>query len=186
LVEDTLQRLARVHRSNIEHWVYLSEPLVDPKGLEIPTTWTLALQSGSDLGGRLESAFREAFQAGRERMVVLGSDSPTLPLDYVGRAFDELAKQDAVLGPAEDGGYYLVGCSTFVPGITWGSDRVFAQSTEALSRAGRRYELLPVWYDIDSEKDLVRLRKELHELETSNPAEFPRRTARVLAGVWRA
>ncbi len=98
-------------------------------------------------------------------MVLLGSDSPTLPLEYVGQAFKELVDREAVLGPAEDGGYYLVGCSTFVPelfrDVDWGTDRVLAQSKDALANANREFTLLPAWYDVDSEKDVARLRSEL-------------------------
>ncbi len=165
LVEDTLERLARVGGNALERWLYVSEPLAGQDALEIPSAWTLALQNGDDLGIRMESAFRDAFHEEPGRMLLLGSDSPTLPLEYVGQAFKELVDRDVVLGPAEDGGYYLVGCSTFVPelfrSIDWGTDRVLSQSKEALSLAEREFTLLPTWYDVDSQEDLARLRSEL-------------------------
>jgi rSAM/selenodomain-associated transferase 1 len=165
LVEDTLERLTRVGGNTLERWLCVSEPLTGQDALEIPPVWTLALQNGDDLGSRMESAFRDVLQEEPGRMLLLGSDSPTLPLEYVGQAFKALVDREVVLGPAEDGGYYLVGCSTFVPelfrGIDWGTDRVLSQSKEALSQANRKFTLLPAWYDVDSQEDLVRLRSEL-------------------------
>ena len=186
-VEDTLERLARFRRPGLERWLYLSEP--SPEHLDVAPTWSSALQTGDDLGARMEDVFRQAFEDGRERVVIVGSDSPTLPLDYLDQAYAALAAHDAVLGPAEDGGYYLVGSSRFIPellrGITWGSSRVLEQSTEALSRAGRSFHLLPSWYDVDTAEDLSRLQKELVQLQTVPCSQLPRRTARALASFLR-
>ena len=66
-------------------------------------------QGHGDLGVRLERAFREAFQSGTERVVIVGSDCPGLTSEILRKAFDGLADHDLVLGPAEDGGYYLIG-----------------------------------------------------------------------------
>ena len=137
----------------------------------------------------MEGAFRQAYEDGRERIVIVGSDSPTLPLEHLDQAYEALAAHDVVLGPAEDGGYYLVGSSRFAPellrGITWGSSRVLEQSTEALSRAGRSFHLLPPWYDVDTAGDLLRLEKELAELQAGPGSGFPRRTAAALASFFR-
>ena len=188
LVEDTLERLARFRRPGLEHWLYLSEPS-SPEQLDVAPTWSSALQTGDDLGARMEGAFRQAYEDGRERVVIVGSDSPTLPLDYLDQAYQALAAHDVVLGPAEDGGYYLVGSSRFVPellrGITWGSSRVLEQSTEALSRASRSFHLLSSWYDVDTADDLLRLEKELVELQAVPSSGFPRRTAAALASFFR-
>ena len=165
LVEDTLERLTRVGGNALERWLYLSEPLASQDALEIPSDWTMALQSDDDLGGRMENAFRDALHEEPGKMILLGSDSPTVPLEYVGQAFKEMVDREVVLGPAEDGGYYLIGCSTLVPelfqSIDWGTDRVLSQSKDALANANREFALLPAWYDVDSEKDLARLRTEL-------------------------
>ena len=184
LVEDTLERIARFRRPGLEHWLYLSEPS-SPEQLDVAPAWSSAIQAGDDLGARMEGAFRQAYEDGRDRIVIVGSDSPTLPLDYLEQAYEALATQDVVLGPAEDGGYYLVGSSRFIPellrGITWGSSRVLEQSTAALSRAGRSFHLLPSWYDVDTAEDLSRLQKELVQLQAVPRAGFPRRTAAALA-----
>jgi len=135
----------------------------------------------------MATVFHRAFQDDRERVVMVGSDSPTLPLDYLRQAFEALADHDVVLGPAEDGGYYLVGTSRSVPelfrDISWGSDRVLQQSTKALADGARTFQLLPVWYDIDDHDDLLRLQRELDELRTTRPSEIPRRTAAALASL---
>ncbi|MFQ5793323.1 MAG: TIGR04282 family arsenosugar biosynthesis glycosyltransferase, partial [Acidobacteriota bacterium] len=151
LVEDTLERLALVSRPGLEHRLYLSEPLEDPRDLQPGPRWKVGLQAPGNLGARLEVVFREAFGAGLERMVVLGSDSPTVPLERVHGAFEELRAHDAALGPARDGGYYLLGCSRFLPelfrDISWGNPQVLEETIGALSRAGRRFKLLEEWYD---------------------------------------
>lgn len=188
LVEDTLERLARFRRPGLQRWLYLSEPS-PAKRLDITPAWSSALQTRGDLGARLEGAFRQAYEDGLERVVIVGSDSPTLPLDYLDQAYEALSAHDVVLGPAEDGGYYLVGTSCFVPellrGITWGSPRVLEQSTEALSRAGRSFHLLPPWYDVDTSEDLLRLEKERAALHALKHSEFPRRTAAALSSFFR-
>jgi len=180
LVEDTLERLGRWTRAGLERWLYLSEA---PSGLQLDVSpaWRSTVQTGDDLGERMKRAFRQAYEDGLDRVVILGSDSPTLPLDYVGQAFDALGTNDVVLGPADDGGYYLVGTSVLVPemfrGISWGSSRVLDQTTDALSRAGRSFRLLPFWYDVDTAEDLLHLEKELERLRSVGLPEFPRRTA---------
>lgn len=183
LVEDTLERLERWTRSGLERWLYLSEAL--SMQLDVAPAWRSRVQTGDDLGERMEDAFRRANEDGRDRVVILGSDSPTLPLDYLDQAFDLLGTNDVVLGPADDGGYYLVGTSVLVPemlrGIAWGSSRVLEQTTRALSRAGRSFHLLPSWYDVDTAQDLLRLEQELERLRSVGPAELPRRTAAVVS-----
>ena len=188
LVEDTLERLGRFQRSGLERWLYLSEPSSEEQ-LDVGPAWRSALQASGDLGERMEHAFREADDGEFHRVVIVGSDSPTLPLRYLAEAYDALAVYDVVLGPAEDGGYYLVGTSRFVPDlwrdIKWGSSRVLDQSTEALSRAGRSFHLLPPWYDVDTGEDLERLAKELSGPPAAQTSELPRRTAAVLESFFR-
>ena len=123
-------------------------------------------QKGSDLGGRILDTFRRLFARGFRRVVVIGSDSPTLPVARLTGAFDALQKgAEVVLGPAEDGGYCLVGATRLLPPlfkkIPWGSDRVMRTTLAALDRHGARTVLLPPWYDIDLPRDLERVRREI-------------------------
>ncbi len=123
-------------------------------------------QSGADLGGRLRDTFRRLFSRGFRRVAVIGSDSPTLPPAILKTAFAALRRDgDVVLGPAEDGGYYLVGARHPVPQIfdriPWGTDRVMEATLAALDRRGARAIVLPRWYDIDLPRDLERVRLDL-------------------------
>ena len=133
-----------------------------------PTTFELMPQRGNDLGERLNSAFERLFSLGHERVVTIGADSPTLPLDYGVRAFELLAKEenDLVLGPSADGGYYLIGMKAFhselFQGVAMGTERVFSQTLERARQANLRVSLLPPWYDVDTQDDMERLRAELH------------------------
>ncbi len=185
LVEDTLERLAGISRPGLEHWLHLSEALQGPDDLQIPSNWVKRLQVGEDLGTRLKQAFSEAFDDNVERVVVMGSDSPTVPLRCIEEAFDVLSSHDVVLGPALDGGYYLLGSSRFVPElfehISWGSPTVLQETREALRSAGCSYSELIEWYDIDTDEDLARLREEITYLSRSQPAKIPNRVVEALS-----
>jgi rSAM/selenodomain-associated transferase 1 len=119
--------------------------------------FTLVPQADGDLGRRLSSFIGQQLATGAGPVVVLGSDSPTLPLDYVEQAFAELEHADVVLGPATDGGYYLVGCARHVPpifeGISWGGPTVLAETIARLTDLSWRLALLPPWYDVDGLDD---------------------------------
>jgi rSAM/selenodomain-associated transferase 1 len=119
--------------------------------------FVLAPQADGDLGRRLSSFIAEQFAAGAGSVVVLGSDSPTVPLAHVEQAFAKLERADVVLGPATDGGYYLVGCARRVPpifdGITWSGPHVLAETVARLAEPSWRLALLPPWYDVDGPDD---------------------------------
>jgi hypothetical protein len=127
----------------------------------LPRGWALAPQEGADLGQRLEAASRRLLGAGG-RALIIGSDSPDLPIQYLRRAFTRLKHKDVVLGPAADGGYYLVGLRATAPalfdGVHWGGDAVLQQTVDNVARAGLSLHVLPVWYDVDDEPSLQLLR----------------------------
>lgn len=121
--------------------------------------WLVAPQRGPDLGARMENALADALAAG-DSPVLIGSDCPVLGADDLADAVRALAHADAVLAPAEDGGYALVGIARPIPGlfdgVDWGSDRVLAATRDRLRAAGARWtELRTVW-DVDVEADLRR------------------------------
>ncbi len=122
---------------------------------------TLIAQPDGDLGNRLESAFRTALEDGARRPVLIGSDSPTLPPHLLRSAHRLLASHDVVLGPAEDGGYYLIGMNGLQPelfrDIAWSESVVLGQTLARAADAGLRVATLPYWYDIDTPNDLARL-----------------------------
>jgi rSAM/selenodomain-associated transferase 1 len=114
----------------------------------------LVPQGDGDLGARMACFFAGQFAAGADTAVLVGADSPTLPTAYVEEAFRLLEGADLVLGPATDGGYYLIGCRGRAPpvfdGVAWGGAEVLAQTVERLSDPRYRLSLLPPWYDVDT------------------------------------
>lgn len=136
--------------------------------------WNIEPQSPGDLGARIEHYFHRALAAGASRAVLLGSDSPTLPMEHVQQAWRALAQYRVVLGPARDGGYYLVGIRGRVPpmfdNMAWGTSSVWEETTHRLRRAGIPYAVLPEWYDVDTGDDLRRLGEELLCSDTDDRA----------------
>jgi rSAM/selenodomain-associated transferase 1 len=117
-------------------------------------------QQGNDLGERMADAFATIFKKGVSRAILIGSDIPDISIDILRQAFRSLDSRDAVLGPAQDGGYYLIGyrSDTFVPdvfqGIEWGTSKVFLETKQKLEQAKRSVHLLPEWRDVDTLEDL--------------------------------
>lgn len=126
----------------------------------------LAPQRGGDLGERLARTFADMRGQGCRGAAVIGSDSPTLPPERIAEAFARLeGGAEVVLGPAEDGGYYLVAAAREMPqmfaALPWGTAEVLAATLDRLARAGVRPFLLPPWYDLDTPADLARARSDL-------------------------
>jgi rSAM/selenodomain-associated transferase 1 len=120
-------------------------------------------QRGATLGDRMREGARDLLGAGFDRVVLIGSDLPTLPAEYVAAALDILKRRtDALtLGPADDGGYYLIGFGQPRPElferIPWGTPRVLELTCDAAEALGLPVEMLPPWYDVDSASDLRRV-----------------------------
>jgi rSAM/selenodomain-associated transferase 1 len=136
----------------------------DPAPLRelLPPRAELVAQKGRDLGARLANAFEQLLGEPREMAVIVGSDSPDLPLPFIKRAFLKLKHRDVVLGPASDGGYYLVGLKRRVPeffdNISWGTDTVLEQTLQQVATHELTCSLLPLWYDVDDAHSLALLR----------------------------
>jgi rSAM/selenodomain-associated transferase 1 len=117
-------------------------------------------QNGENLGERMKNGFAEAFAMSFKRVVLIGSDIPDLPLEFIEEAFTSLKEKDAVIGPSLDGGYYLIGFrdKRFSPqvfeGIPWGQETVFEKTMKLLEREGKTVHTLQPWRDIDTIKDL--------------------------------
>lgn len=132
----------------------------------------LIRQHPAGLGERLDAAFAALSALGYRERVVIGSDAPDLPLDFIEEAFRLLAGgRDAVFGPAEDGGYYLVGLSgetsCLFRDIPWSGPQVLSVSLERANEAGFSTALIHSWYDVDSYQDL--LRPGLYEVRNAAP-----------------
>jgi rSAM/selenodomain-associated transferase 1 len=131
-------------------------------GFDLPAGFGCAVQEGNGLGERMGATFQRAFNSGARRAVIFGSDSPTLPAAVVNEAFERIADaNDLVLGPTEDGGYYLIGCRRFDPGlfqgVEWSTPSVFAQTCANAERLGYRVAVLEKWFDLDEWKDVERV-----------------------------
>ena len=127
-----------------------------------PKNSLLLSQHSGDLGERLDHVSSELFGRGFSRVAVVGSDSPDLPGDYLEMAFDRLGNHDLVLGPCDDGGYYLIGLSygpehSLFMGIPWSSSRVFETTLRKAESMGMSVAILPRWHDIDTLEDLQTL-----------------------------
>lgn len=124
-------------------------------------------QEGEDLGSRLDSATARAFDLGFTPLILIGADSPTLPLAFIATAIQWLTdgESDVVLGPTEDGGYYLVGLRRPERGlfqnVAWSTPQACEQTARNAARLGLRLLQLPHWYDVDTFSDLLRLRAEI-------------------------
>jgi uncharacterized protein len=124
----------------------------------------LRVQCGADLGERMQNIFSELWAAGHRKVVLIGGDIPALPIAYLVQAFEWLEVQErrVVLGPSQDGGYYLVGLNQPVPEIfrdmRWSHCEVLAQTLVKLSALNIETRHLPMWFDVDTPADLKRLR----------------------------
>lgn len=118
------------------------------------------LQKGQDLGKRMENAFRHGFASGFERIIVIGSDMYDLSHIDLEKAYATLKKHDFIVGPAEDGGYYLLGMKKLKTGIfkdkDWGTATVFKDTLNSL--IGENYALLPIRNDVDHYEDIQHIK----------------------------
>ncbi len=119
-------------------------------------------QRGDDLGTRMASAFNDTFAAGYDRVAIIGTDHPTLPRSFIDDAFSSLSRPKSVtIGPAEDGGYYLLAMNGFIPeifrGVTYSHANVFSEARDRIAASGASLTVLPEWYDVDTPAQLRRL-----------------------------
>ncbi len=121
------------------------------------------LQVGEGLGERMSNAFRLAFDNGYKSVSIIGSNCFELTPEIIDRSFEKLSNHDVAIGPAADGGYYLLGMNELQPGIfngkEWSTSTVLEVTLSDLKKLGRSYFTLPTLADIDTVKDLSRLGK---------------------------
>jgi len=137
---------------------------------------TLVMQAGSNLGDRLSMAFSERFFFHRtQKVIAIGVDDPRLSREIVDHAFGLLESCEWVIGPAKDGGYYLIGCraAAFNPevffDIAWGTDSVLRSTLHRIRDWNHNAALLPMRYDIDVIDDLQRFARETRESDGHLP-----------------
>ena len=158
-----------VYNKLLDHTLNISKPLSVDKvvyysefipGDDVWTTcgFSQQLQHGGDLGQRMMNAFIKAFQQHYDAVTIIGSDCFDLTTDILTDAFDELNKRDVVVGPALDGGYYLLGMRSLHRELflnkTWSSETVLDDTLENIRELTLSFSLLPLLRDIDNEQDL--------------------------------
>jgi rSAM/selenodomain-associated transferase 1 len=161
LIQDTLASVARVDGDKA---VLYTPDDGETEVREITPFPAICLpQRGATLGDRMKNGIHDLMALGFRAVVLVGADLPTLPPAYVADALRRLSEQPRgiVLGPSEDGGYYLIGMTEMhgelFQGISWGSREVLSRTIEAAAAIGTPVDLFPAWHDIDVPSDLRRL-----------------------------
>jgi rSAM/selenodomain-associated transferase 1 len=137
--------------------VYYSD-YIDTEDAWSNTDFSKQLQKGSDLGARMENAFARSFAEGYKHVCIIGTDSHELTTQVIVKAFGSLRNKDAVIGPAVDGGYYLLGMSRFIPELfqekEWSTKSVCEDTINDFNQLAISYHQLPTLRDVDTEADL--------------------------------
>lgn len=164
LVELTLKEALKTH---FEIFIFYSDfiPVHKPSAM-----LNYELQKGNDLGERMKNAFRKVFQLGFNKALIIGTDCPEIKAELVTQAAQLLDAKDLVLGPAEDGGYYLLGMKTLQQEIfeqvAWSTESVLKQTLEKAGRKELKVSLLEMLNDIDTAEDLKKFIEKRPEYES--------------------
>jgi rSAM/selenodomain-associated transferase 1 len=174
-VTDTISGVSRVAPNGRITVAYQSHPKSpDLSWLGGKTRPGFFRQEGRSLGERLVHAFGAAFGRGAQHVVIIGSDSPNLPPQYVEQAYAALQSADVVLGPSSDGGYYLVGlsrpCLRLFDDVIWSSDQAFEHTCRNASNQGYRLRVLSGHYRVETLPDLNILCSDLSRFPRKAPA----------------
>lgn len=153
--------------------VHLAVAVTPPTAMQYfreitPRATSLVPVRCDDIGDCLRQVMKHLLEQGYPKVMALNSDGPSLPREHLQRAASMLDENDVVLGPCEDGGYYLIGLKHPHPelftGIDWSTSRVFSQTLAKVKALGLESGCLPVWYDVDTADDLRRLQDDLDTL----------------------
>ena len=140
---------------DVDKRIYFSSAVVDSKW---PKEFK-AVQQGNDLGEKMLNAFRDGFESGYKKIVLIGSDLPDITEKHINNGIKALDKNDVVFGPAEDGGYYLIGLSAMVPEIftnkPWSQSNLLNETLQELQSLNVSVATLDTLNDIDTYEDLI-------------------------------
>src|SRR5262249_52888605 len=169
LLRDTAASMAQVAARTAAVPIAVYAPAGSEKEYDVllPQGFRLLSQSSGSLGDRLYNATRELLAAGYSSVCLINSDSPTLPPERLENAILALERPGdrIVLGPADDGGYYLIGLKyahrRLFEEVEWSTERVLDQTMERVNELGVEIEMLPPWYDLDDARTLARACQEL-------------------------
>ena len=161
-----LEMLSTLNKGTFFFYLYVY-PVDALEGLKtwLGEDYLYMLQQGENLGERMKNAFTETLAMNFKRVVLIGSDIPSLPLEFIEEAFLSLEKKDVVIGPSLDGGYYLIGfrdekfSHRAFKGIPWSTERVFEETMKVFEHEGLRVHTLKMLRDIDTIQDLKNYRK---------------------------
>jgi len=158
MLRQTLATAARLNGVRCELWLDDPAPTQDLRAVATRLGMALHTQRGPDLGARMAAALAQATADGG-LAVLIGSDCPGFDIAYLEAAYDVLARHDAVIGPAVDGGYVLIGVKRPQPelfrDVAWGTDRVLHTTRQRLRKLGLRWQELPLQRDLDQPGDLA-------------------------------
>ncbi len=168
-IRDTTENIQQVTEAGNSAGLVAYTPVGDERAFDglLPTGFRLLPQRGDGFGERLLYACEDLFACGFSAVCLIDSDSPTMPQEALLQAVERLSRAGdrIMLGPTDDGGYYLIGLKRLhhrvFEQIDWSTERVFEQTLERAREIGLTTELLPTWYDVDDAETLERLRREL-------------------------
>jgi hypothetical protein len=163
-LRDTLDLIRRV--PDVQPVIAYSPDNAREYFAQLAPDFDLVRQQGHDLGARLDNALTHYLHTGCERVAIMNSDGPTLPVDHLIAAFEALSdRTEVVLGPSDDGGYYLIGLRRPAPRllreVRMSTPFVTADTLALAEEEGLHVALLPAWYDVDDAASLARLVNEL-------------------------
>lgn len=155
-IENTLNELRKLD-SNYSVYLFTDSGKLQVNKLN-EVSFIFRKQNGNDIGERMKNSFAEVLNAGSCKVILVGTDIPDISCVVIDEAFSSLDEADVVLGPARDGGYYLIGMKEqndfLFNGIDWGSREVLSQSLIKLKEKGKRTKILEKLNDIDTKTDL--------------------------------
>jgi rSAM/selenodomain-associated transferase 1 len=159
LITHTLKAAAN---AAADKYIYFSDEIDNTVGQKT-TAFKRSVQSGIDLGEKMKNAFSDILNNSYRKVIIIGTDCPGISPEILQRAFNQLADTDVVIGPAADGGYYLLGMKALQPllfdNMEWSTSTVLQTTVERCTQNKLRYQLLEELNDIDEEKDLVHFYK---------------------------
>jgi len=162
LAEENLRVIASLHQRNICDLVITFDPPEKREDIKrwLSLSYEYLPQCGEGLSERLTHAFHEAFQRGGKRVMALGSDTLGLTAQIIEEGFECLKSNDVVIGPAEDGGYYLIGSANFQPklfeGMSWSTNEVLPQTYKAIRNLRLSCQTLCQLEDLDEIKSIIK------------------------------
>ena len=157
---DTIAGLAE-EEYEVSLWSPVAHPVLDRWANQFGLP--LCLQAVGDLGRKMQQGLASVLDGGATQALLIGSDCPVITTEYIRQASAALQTSDLVLGPAEDGGYVLIGCkrshSELFANISWGSDKVLTQTLEKAEQLMLRVTLLGMLWDVDRPEDWARFQR---------------------------